>query len=348
MAQDNDTLLSISTQAAQWWTVFRDGHASVAQRREFAEWMARGPERVEAYLRLARVQSAFERGALRWPETPADQLIRDALAAPEESAALHRSHSASERTSRRRPVMRISMALAASLLVAVCVGWLAWSRPQNFSTEVGEQRTESLEDGSRVTLNTASEVEVRLRKDRRLIRLVKGEALFQVAHDSQRPFDVDAGNVTLRAVGTQFNVDRRAHRTVVTVVEGRVAMLGIADEGKTLPLLSAADRAVIDSEGHSKLEHGIDVAAVTAWLQHQLVFKRRPLGEVIEEFNRYSVRRIEVRSPQLRSEQISGAFQSDDPASVIAFIAGIAGVRIADDGKGNYIVTQDASATRDE
>jgi transmembrane sensor len=141
-------------------------------------------------------------------------------------------------------------------LVAVCLGWwLTFSPAEQFQTKVGEQRSVVLADGSRVTLNTASKIEVRLQADHRVVQLLQGEALFEVAHDAQRPFDVHAGHVVVRAVGTQFDIDRRATRTVVTVVEGRVAMLAAGSRTSNLRMDAAPAR--VQSPAHRRGRRGI-------------------------------------------------------------------------------------------
>jgi transmembrane sensor len=167
--------------------------------------------------------------------------------------------------------------------------------------------------------------------------------LFDVAHDAERPFDVHAGGVTVRAMGTQFDIDRRATRTAVTVVEGRVAMIAAESHTGQLPVLSAGDRVVVRGASLGTLEHDVNLSEVTAWTQHQLVFRHRPLGEVADEFNRYNVGRIEIRSPSLRDQELTGTFSSNDVASFVAVLAGIPGVRVVDDGAGGYIVTSDGS-----
>ena len=343
MARDNEELTSIPDQAAHWWVVFRHGEASPAEKREFVEWVTRAPESVEASLRIARVHAALSRSDLRWPDTPAEALIRDAKAAPGETVFTLPLR-AVRAEPRRRFMTPIALGLAASLLVAVCLGWFALTRPEQFQTKVGEQRSVMLADGSRITLNTDSKIEVGLRADRRVIDLLRGEALFEVAHDAQRPFDVRVGNVVARAVGTQFDIDRRATRTVVTVVEGRVAMVAAGARAGQLPVLFATDRVVVDSTGSSRLQHGVNLTEATAWTQRQLVFYRRPLGEIAEEFNRYNVGRVEIRSPALQAQEVTGTFRSDDVASFVAVLAGIPGVHVAGDGSGGYIVNVDESA----
>ena len=345
MTRENEELTSISQQAAQWWVVLHNAEASAAEKREFMEWVARAPERVEACLRVARVHAAVSRSDVRWPQTSAEDLVRNALAAPDDSVVPLRPHVHPKReVERRRPVLLWAAGLAASVIAAACLGWwLTLSRSEQFQTKVGEQRSVLLADGSRVTLNTASKIEVRLQADHRVIQLLQGEVLFEVAQDAQRPFDVHAGNVVVRAVGTQFDIDRRATRTAVTVVEGRVAMIGADSRTGDLPVLSAGDRVVVDSAGPGALEHDVNLAEATAWTQHQLVFHHRPLGEVADELNRYNVGRIEIRSPSLREQEVTGTFRSNDVASFVAVLAGIPGVQVIHDGTGGYVVTSDVS-----
>jgi transmembrane sensor len=344
MTRENEELTSIPAQAAHWWVAFRHGDATPAEKREFVEWVTRAPECVEASLRMARVHAALSRSDLVWPDTSAAALIRDATAAPEESVFTLPRRAGRKAEPRRRLVMPLALGLAASLLVAVGLSWFALSRPEQFQTKVGEQRSVMLADGSLVTLNTASKIEVRLRKDRRVIDLVEGEALFEVAHDAQRPFDVHVGNTTVRAVGTQFNIDRRATRTVVTVIEGRVRMVVAGASATPIPDLSAGDRVVVGTAGSGDVQHGVNLTEVTAWTRRQLVFQHRPLGEIAAEFNRYNVGRIEIRSPALQEQEVTGTFRSDDVASFVAVLAGVPGVQVTADGAGGFVVTSDASA----
>ncbi len=338
MTHDSDTTASIAEQAAHWWEVFHDGEASAAEHREFADWVARSPERVAAYLEVARLRKALKSPAIQWPTTSADELIRAARAAPPEPLAfVRRPEGTGSRARTPAPRLRYALAAAATLVIAVGVAWMSGSRPQQYLTAFGEQRSITLEDGSRITLNTASRIEVELRKDHRLVRLLEGEALFEVAHDASRPFDVNSGNAVVRAVGTQFNVDARSARTVVTVVEGRVAFVS----GQS-PVLTAGDRLTVDASGNPTLEHGTNLDTAIAWTRHQLIFEHRPLGEIAAEFNRYNRARITIESASLGAQEVTGVFQSNDPASFVAFLSSNPGVVVIDDGAGGYRVTEAA------
>jgi transmembrane sensor len=185
-------------------------------------------------------------------------------------------------------------------------------------------------------------------KDRRTVTLLSGEALFQVAHDASRPFEVKTGDTTIRAVGTQFDVDRRTTGTTVTVVEGKVAVFTAPassndGEASNLPLTAGEQLTVAPrSKSHTVRAN---VAAATAWTQRKLIFENRPLGEVAAEFNRYNRQSIDIRSPELRSQEVTGAFQANDPDSFMLFLAKIPDVNIerSSDGR-SFVVTLDEQA----
>jgi transmembrane sensor len=258
---------------------------------------------------------------------------------------------------RRGRATTVLCAVAASLLAVLATLWIVLTPAHRYDTAVGELRSVPLEDGSIVTLNTSSRIDVQFDENHRRIELLEGEALFQVAHDPNRPFDVIAGNATVRAVGTQFNVDLRPKRTVVTVVEGKVAVLSpdaaaAADtpgEGRSrtehlqsmsdtraqqeATYLSAGEQLTLEPRRAAlpKLERPADVAVVTAWMQRQLVFDHRPIGEVAEEFNRYNELQIQIEGEALRNEQLTGVFKANDPESFLEFVGRMPGVRIERD-----------------
>jgi transmembrane sensor len=228
-------------------------------------------------------------------------------------------------------------------LAVLTIGFYWQLRPQRFETAIGEQRSVVLGDGSLVTLNTASVVEVRITNERRIVSLLAGEALFQVAQDRTRPFDVTSGDTTVRAVGTQFNVERRASGTTVTVVEGRVAVLTIPASKQTAAEskpLEAGEQLTLSPLRPRQIVH-TDVTTAIAWTQRKLIFDRRRLGEVAEEFNRYNRQVIEIQSAELRSQEVTGVFQANDPSAFLRFLARIPGVTIdisADHSR--FVVTQ--------
>jgi transmembrane sensor len=353
-----DPAAPVTEQASSWWMLMNEGEPSASDRRAFAEWVTRSPERVEAFLQAARLSRALASPASPWPETSVEELIRAARDARHDVVQLPRAPGQSTKESRGRARFRTPLALGASvaaaavLMLALGVGLFLHLKPQRYETAVGEQRSVVLSDGSLVTLNTASTVEIRFVRDHRLVRLVTGEALFQVAHDTARPFDVTTGDTTVRAVGTQFNVDRRATGTTVTVVEGRVAVMtatgDATDEAQSRLPLEAGEQVVLAPLRARQVVHA-DVANAIAWTQRKLIFEHRPLAEVAAEFNRYNRQVIDIQGEGLRDQEVTGVFQANDAGSFLEFLARIPGVSVTSSpDRARYVVTQRAEHTREK
>jgi len=327
----------VTEQASFWWVLLSEGEPTVADSREFAEWVARSPERVEAFLQAARLTSALQSGAIRWPDTSAEELLSAARNALPEIARLP---SASHGGVRRHTALRAAFVVAG--LAVAGIGLFLYRGAQRFETALGEQRSVVLTDGSLVTLNTSSLIEVHMEGERRTVQLLSGEALFDVAHDAARPFEVVAGRATVRAVGTQFDVDRRPSGTTVTVVEGKVLVSGTGEN--RLPL--AAGEQVTLGVHATRQPVATDATTVVAWTQRKLIFAHRPLADVAAEFNRYNRQSIEIRGAELRSQEISGVFQANDPGSFLTFLARLPDVHIEKSPDNlHFIVTLESRGT---
>jgi transmembrane sensor len=313
-----DSTASVTEQASYWWLLLSEGAPSAAENRAFAEWVVRSPERVEAFLHAARLTSALRSGDLRWPRTSAADLICTARTPHGEIARLP---SARRTVPRKRPAL-LAAVVAGAVVTGLC--FIFYQRAQRFETAIGEQRSVLLADGSLVTLNTSSSIEVRMERNLRTVQLLSGEALFEVARDTVRPFDVVAGRTTVRAVGTRFDVDRRRGTTTVIVVEGKVL---VSDTGANGLPLTAGEQMTLGA--HAKhLPVRADTTNAVAWTQRKLIFAHRQLADVAAEFNRYNRQSIEIRGAQLRNQEISGVFQANDPASFLTFLSRLPDVHI--------------------
>jgi transmembrane sensor len=317
-----DATAPVTEQASAWWMLLNEGSATDADHRAFSDWVARSPERVSAYLQAAQLAQALRSPATQWPATPVDELIR-AAATPGVARlpGVVTSASPPRRSMRLVPPLAVA-GLFAAVFVAIGV-YFFYPRTERFETALGEQRSVTLDDGSLVTLNTTSAIEVAFDKAGRRVTLVAGEALFHVAHETARPFDVTAGDVTVRAVGTQFNVDRHSPSTRVMVVEGNVEV----SAGPARVPVGAGEQAIVAPQGTPQVSR-VNAVAGTAWTRRQLIFENQSLGEIAIELNRYNRKTIDIQSESLRAEQVTGVFQSNDPASFLEFIARIPGVSI--------------------
>jgi transmembrane sensor len=183
-------------------------------------------------------------------------------------------------------------------------------------TATGERRDVKLSDGSTVQLNTASAIAVHLSGDRRVVRLLKGEASFTVAPDRARPFTVEAGDGSTTALGTEFIIRRDGADTDVTVTEHSVRVQ--THIGKAADSLDLAQgHAARYGPGGIERTHTVDTYAVAAWTRGRLVFVDRPLGEVVDELNRYHSGYIRVMADDLALRRFSGVFQVNDPLGAL-------------------------------
>jgi transmembrane sensor len=255
------------------------------------------------------------------------------------------------------------LSIAASILLAtVALGTYLLAPRGVYATTLGEQRSLALPDGSTVQLNSLSKVHIRYTEHERTVDLLQGQALFHVAKDTSRPFIVHSGETRVRAVGTQFDVYRKTASTLVTVVEGRVAILGAQNpespvpgtehaqwEGEGQPnsdrgtpataleattpvgsiLLAAGEQITLTPKAARRTLHP-NVASATAWTQRQLVFESASLTDVADEFNRYNERKLVIDPSALGSLHISGVFSSTDPASLIRFLRDRPGLRVTE------------------
>ena len=375
MARTTESTRFWSEEAAHWWTLLHGDGATAADRRQFLTWVSRSPERIEAYLGMERLMAALQSQKVQWPDTSAEALIREAKSSSEAASApatfpgpravAHSSVTPAESAGGRWTGLkwRVSLGAAAAAIAAAIVAfWLLLpAASQRYATGLGEQRSILLADGSRVTLNSASSIDVDLGERRRIVHLVRGEALFQVSHDPARPFDVHADGAVVRAIGTEFNVDIQSSYAAVTVLEGQVAVMSGAQASLPVPgggppasgrpalqsfpappdalLLGVAQRVIITPAGMGNAQRVDDLSAVTAWTRRQLVFESRPLGEVVDELDHSSAQRIVIQSGRLRRRRITGVIQLDDPSSLLSFLADVPGVVIRKTPDGTTLVT---------
>jgi transmembrane sensor len=289
---------AIDALAAEY-VVRLQGEIGEAERKSIFAWIESNPHHAVAF---ARMESAWEvSGRIR--------------ASP---PALDPYEASLDGDSRSWPSRRQVIGGSAAAGVAACAVTAVWRYARDvdiYRTQVGERRTVKLGDGSRVQLNTASTIEVAMREKSRRVRLVKGEALFEVAHDRTRPFLVDAGAARMVAVGTAFNVRIREDFVELTVTEGSVAVLKKGGDlhDTTLPHIAAGVGAVIRSGAVAPtVLDGQDLRERTAWQEGVIEFHGDTLAQAVAEFNRYRDQPIIVGDSHLADLRVGGRFQVGD------------------------------------
>jgi len=282
------------------------GALSAQEQRALDTWLAADRRRLGAFARARAVSAHFDRAsALGTTFDP--RLFRPA--GPKKPLA--------------RTQVWLSVAAAAGVAGLVAVFGLYLSKNE-FATRRGEIRTISLDDGSTITLNTQTEVNVDYSNSTRKIELRKGEALFNVAKDPLRPFSVLAGGTAVRVLGTSFTVRRLAdERVKVLVREGAVEVTQSSGAdtqpvrlaARTQALAQARTNPVVEVVPPSQIERDL------AWQQGMISLDGMTLGQAAAEFARYSRVPIIIDDPAITERTVTGLFAANNPVGFARAVA---------------------------
>ncbi len=295
-------LAAARKQAAQW-IVRVDRGLTAAEQPEFSQWL-RGPAN----------RRAFEELGGLWNELDVVSVLAEVCPRP------------AAQSSRR--VLPLVLGTAAAVLAVIALQFMPRAtgapppglattsqRAEAYATAVGEQKTITLRDGSLLTLNTDSLVEVSLSRKLRQLSLRRGEAHFEVAHDAARPFVVDAGALAVRAVGTAFNIRLRAGQaTDVLVTSGTVRISEPARASAPASMLNAGELLALRQDGRRDVQQ-LDATAVEsrlAWRRSVLIFDGETLAQALREYSRYTTRHIYLADSRLGNVRIAGYFPADN------------------------------------
>jgi transmembrane sensor len=318
-------------EAAAWLVRLQEEAPDPATRSAYTDWLRESPLHVASMLRVSHTDSALS-AFDGWDAIPDESgPFSDTVV---EWPASMEAPSASPVSMRSSRVNRLVLSAAVACVVAIgCALW--WSGLVGgtvFETAIGERRDVALQDGSTLILGPETRLSVELSRSQRYIALERGEALFKVAKDAQRPFVVAVDRVSVRAVGTAFGVEKRGDSVLVTVAEGRVAVTQSTVPTLLLPESSptpvsiplVADEQISIPRGgasNSGSIRKVDAADSLGWANGRLVFNNDTIGSIIERFNQYNRVRITVTDPHIAERRISGSFDASDPESLLSFLS---------------------------
>ncbi|MEK1942081.1 MAG: FecR family protein [Pseudomonas sp.] len=284
---------NLASQANAWVVRLTSGQATVEDARALREWCATSAAHAEAYRQAAQL----------WKQTGEVAALAKPLAPP------------------RRRHIALASAVAACIALVV-VGWtqlggLADARAvlADHHTAPGDQQRIELEDGSIIEMDARSRLNVEFSATQRHISLGGGAAVFHVQHDAKRPFVVSAAGGTVTAIGTVFEVREQGAGIKVTCSEGVVAV----NQSGARQLLSAGEQLRYGEQGISA-QAKVDAEQELAWRQGLLVFKNRPLQELVDELNRYHRGRIVLTSARIAALPVSGVFHLQRPDEALRHI----------------------------
>jgi transmembrane sensor len=318
-------------QAALWWAKFQDCEPAAEDLTAWLAWMEEDASNAEAFQSLNEL-------ALRIKHTRVE--------APESLERL--------KAAVRRRTVWPKVAVAASMVaVATVIGIIAPnirvhstpSVPRSlYSTAIAGQRDVRLPDGSHVILGGASTIDTDFSAERRLVRLSAGEAYFEVQHEtSGRPFIVDTGMVTVRAVGTAFDVRTDDKRVAITVTEGRVKVDRVSGVFRHLAMATGiaksqslevgrGEQVVIAPANAPVARPAADPAIATAWRHGRLEFVDEPLDSVIASVSRYSAMPLRSDDPRIQAMTYTGSFEPEHLDSWLGALERVFPVKVIREG----------------
>jgi ferric-dicitrate binding protein FerR (iron transport regulator) len=342
-SNDEQIRAAIAEQAGEWFVANEEGPMDARESAALAAWFRTSPVHIEEFIGVSVVARD-----LKEARTDPDYSLEAILirASAEDGRPVRRLSPRVIAAVRETPSGRWFPAAAAiAMIVMLSLGLLfTWNlRPTghpagppdiatlHFETRHGEQLTQRLADNSVLHLNTDSAVSVRYSKSERLVMLISGQAEFEVSHEANRAFRVHTGSADIIDIGTQFDVRVDQGSTVVTVVEGRVAVgppiSGLNHSARSIELTAHQQIRVAEGEWPAA-PVAVDAERTTSWLHRQIAFDHEPLEKVAAEFNRYASKPIEIVTPGLQKLEISGVFATDDLAAFIAFLRSMEGVQV--------------------
>ena len=332
-------------EAAEWMLRLQDQDLTRAQRAEYVRWLRESPLHVSEMLRVTQVHSTLATFP-HWNQiTPVDVSFPP-VSTLEFPGAADR-HGANTSKPRRSGWFRPVGATTFFVIASIVLTYIAHLGPQTIRTGAGERREVTLADGSVIQISPKTTLRVRFTEHQRWVLLSHGDAVFRVAKDRAKPFLVETDHASVRAVGTEFGVEYQGNSVIVTVEEGRVAVIqpatGFAPLAPALPQvevsLGADQQVVVAQAGRVGSIRKVDSRRELSWADGRLVFEQAPVAEVVQRFNRFNRVQIQIRDPKLAARPVSAVFDASDPEAFITFLESVANVRVTRPSTDVIVVT---------
>ena len=290
--------------ALDWLLRIQQRPEDAALRSELAAWLASDANHVEAYRKAERVWRLTGMAQSAATEVPAD-VAPPVTAIPRAARPL--------RSRRRRWPALLAGSLAACLVVFIAPdAYLSYQ--SDYRTGLGEQRSIELDDGSRIQLDSQSAIAVEFDGNRREVRLLSGQAFFEVAPDKSRPFTVDADQLQITVTGTAFNVAIRPGKLAVAVQHGSVRVA--QDDSLIAESLQSGQRLRWRSDDEVSLDK-LPVSQIAAWQHGKLVARDARIADVLDELRPHLPGKLVLRNETLGEKRITGVYDLNDPDAAL-------------------------------
>jgi transmembrane sensor len=304
---------AVEDQALDWFARLRNATPAAAEQAEFQAWLLQSPRHAEAIEELEAIWGS-----------PAFAAATRGL--PVAGTAAHATPS----RIRRARKLRTSLGAIAAMLVVALGIWqapallLRWQA--DHITAVGDRATIALPDGSTLILNTASAVALDFEDGRRNVRLLRGEAFFDVRHDPARPFRVTGRFGAVEVKGTAFSVRENETEDTVILERGRVEVSLVANTADRATL--APDQQIVAGADALSAVAPADPAMALAWRQGRIVFDDQPFARVLDELRRYRNAPVILATGFDAEFRVSGNYRTGDIEGALRSLAAAAGVGV--------------------
>jgi transmembrane sensor len=333
MKPENNKSSGIQDQAAEW-VMKNDRGLNAVEQDAFSDWLSESTEHRDAY--------AEHRYA--WAELGRLAGLQNTDYAPVVPDLLGKDNSPWYRKYLSKSKLAVALPIAASIALVFSIfalnpfkeaDPLPETKPSPFVNQILQRH---LEDGSVVDLNKGAEIETHITRDERLVKLISGEANFNVEKDTSRPFIVEVSGIRLRAVGTVFNVRMEDQRVNIVVTEGTVAVQhpknpDPSDSQIEESLVRENYRAVVDFKLENPFvqvnpvrEEDLDVELM--WQPRVIDFENAPLSQIVEEFNRRNPIKIEIEDEEIGSLRFTSIFWSNNVESFVRLLEANYGISV--------------------
>ncbi|WP_253950571.1 FecR family protein [Pseudomonas lijiangensis] len=313
--------------ALDWLMRVREAPDDAGLQTELQDWLQAAPENAEALLKAERVWSLTGQlapaTAHKWPPIP-----------PVAAATAPPAHLAARPRRRRTLSWAVGGALAACLVAAVAPS-LNTALQADFQT-ASERREIQLPDGSRAVLDSNSAIAFEFTATRRDIRLLDGQAFFEVKPDRSKPFNVRAHDLDVTVTGTAFNVDLEKKNIEVGVQHGSVKVTEHGSNRILNPGLTAGQQLDFNrSNGQIKLIT-LPANRIATWRNGQLIADNARMAEVVDELRRYLPGTLWIKDLQLADKRITGVYDTSNPEAALRAMAQPHGAKV--EGWGPWVL----------
>lgn len=309
-------------EASEWLVAMSDRTVSLDRHAEFQAWLRQDPEHERVY----GVQKAAFHAVSGMPH-----LLEEERSAKTNAIAVQRRN--------WRYVAAASVMLVLGAAIFAASSFFGFGAGSDFETATAQVKDVRLDDGTLVTLGAESRMTVEFHRHERRVQLMRGEAFFEVARDSTRPFFVSAGDTVVRVLGTQFDVHYGEKAVRVAVLEGRVEVVkaGRPETAASAPVkrrtLTAGEAVVTTQAGEIAVASPVAQQELGAWRQGRLVYVDTRLRDVVADLRRYYDGEIELADEAVGDMQLTVAFRADQLDGALAGIEAAIPVQARHEGR---------------